>query len=222
MHTRPCRNAGRAPHIEVNMPKARISDPGEYPAGFTYLPNFLSPDEHASLLTMIHTLPFQSFEFQGYTAKRRVVEYGWEYDFSQRKASETQPLPDFLMPLRERVADVCSVSANEFIEAIITEYPPGAPIGWHRDVPNFEIVAGLSLASTCRMRLRPYRSSGGIVSLLLEPSSLYVMRDDARWNFEHSIPAVEELRYSITMRTLRSSSVRRKKPSQLSVDELAR
>ena len=87
----------------------------------------------------------------------------------------------------------------------MTEYPPGAPIGWHRDAPQFEIVIGVSLAGACRMRLKPWKGEGKIIYLVLEPRSIYVIQGKARWHYQHSIPPVEETRYSITFRTMRQS-----------------
>jgi alkylated DNA repair dioxygenase AlkB len=112
-------------------------------------------------------------------------------------------LPEFLLPLRDRSAAFADFPPDSLVEAVITEYPPGAPIGWHRDVPQFEVIIGISLAAPCRMRLKPYRAEGKLVSVILEPRSLYIMSGPARWKFQHSIPAVEALRYSITFRTLR-------------------
>lgn len=185
------------------MPTKRASAPSELPEGFVYRSEFLGQDEEAELLDQVRQLPFEAFDYQGYTAKRRVVEYGWEYDYTSRKAAETQPLPEFLMPLRDRAATVAGVEPEAIVEAVVTEYPAGAPIGWHRDVPQFEVVIGVSLGSSCRMRLKPYKAEGKLVSVILEPRSIYVISGAARWSFQHSIPAVEELRYSITFRTLR-------------------
>jgi alkylated DNA repair dioxygenase AlkB len=185
------------------MPSRRTSSPAELPEGFLYAPSFLNQFDESGLLSTIRQLDFQPFEFQGYTAKRRIVEYGWEYDFTSRAASTTKPLPEFLLPLRDRAAAFANLPPQSLAEAVITEYPPGAPIGWHRDVPQFEVVIGISLAAPCRMRLKPYRAEGNLVSIILEPRSVYIMRGAARWKFQHSIPAVEALRYSITFRTLR-------------------
>ena len=102
---------------------------------------------------------------------------------------------------------------EQLVEAVVTEYPSGAPIGWHRDVPQFEIVIGISLASSCRMRFKPYKETGRIVSITLEPGSIYVMSEAARWKFQHSIPPVKELRYSITFRTLRQKKIEEKIPA---------
>jgi alkylated DNA repair dioxygenase AlkB len=185
------------------MPSRRTSCPAELPEGFLYTQSFLNESEESDLLSTIRQLDFQPFEFQGYTAKRRIVEYGWEYDFTSRAASTTQPLPEFLLPFRDRAATFANLPPRSLVEAVVTEYPPGAPIGWHRDVPQFEVVLGISLAAPCRMRLKPYRAEGKLVSIILEPRSIYIMRGLARWKFQHSIPAVEALRYSITFRTLR-------------------
>lgn len=191
----------------------------ELPEGFLYRPDFLSGEEESALLRTFETLPFAAFEYLGYTAKRRVVVYGWDYDFSSRRTSTAAPIPEFLLPLRARTAALIGLAPEAFVEAVIHEYPPGAPIGWHRDVPQFDIVAGVSLASACRMRLRPYaatrrtageskprRKPSETVSIVLEPRSLYVMSGPARWQWQHSIPPVEALRYSVTLRTLRRAS----------------
>ena len=206
------------------MPRKQSSSTTELPEGFLYQRDFLSEREEAELLGIIQELPFEVFDFHGYKAKRRIVEYGWEYDFGSRKATTTRPIPEFLLALRERAAAFADLSPEDLVEAVVTEYPPGAPIGWHRDVPQFEVIIGISLASAARMRLKPYRRGGRksasaeltrtepankIVSVILERRSIYVMRGVARWKFQHSIPAVERLRYSITFRTLRDKPQQR-------------
>ena len=102
------------------------------PEGFLYGADFLSASEEAELLRRISELAFQPFNFQGYVARRRIVEYGWEYDFTARKAAPAAPLPQFLFGLRDRAADFAGIKPEEIVEAVITEYPPGAPIGWKR------------------------------------------------------------------------------------------
>jgi alkylated DNA repair dioxygenase AlkB len=186
------------------MPARTPSPAAELPDGVIYRPDFLSHEEEAGLLRTFAGLPFRPFDFHGYTAKRRIVEYGWEYDFGARQATATDPLPGFLMPLRARAAAFAGVAADAVVEAVVTEYPPGAPIGWHRDVPQFETIIGVSLGASCRMRLKPYGTPGKIVSLVLEPRSLYVIGGPARWRYQHSIPPVPGLRYSITFRTLKA------------------
>lgn len=175
----------------------------QLPEGFLYKPEFLDRGEERELLRVIESLPFEAVDFRGYIAKRRVVSYGWDYDFVSRRASEAErPIPDFLLAVRERAAAVAGLQPDEMVEALVTEYPPGAPIGWHRDAPRFETIVGISLASSCRMRLKPYKNKGKIQSVTLEPRSIYVMRGVARWNFQHSIPGAEQTRYSITFRSL--------------------
>jgi alkylated DNA repair dioxygenase AlkB len=135
------------------------------------------------------------------------VEYGYAYDFSSRQARGTWAIPDFLHPLRDRAAAFAQVAPDEIVEAVVTEYPAGAPIGWHRDVPQFGTIIGISLASSSRMRLKPYKKEGKVFSVILEPGSIYLMRGPARWQYQHSIPPVKQLRYSITFRTLRGKSL---------------
>jgi alkylated DNA repair dioxygenase AlkB len=182
------------------------------PEGFVYQPDFLSEQEEAELLAAIRSLDFREFDFHGYTARRRVVEYGLAYDFSTRKATATKPFPDFLVGVKARAAEFAGLAASALAEGIVLEYPAGAPIGWHRDAPQFGSIVGISLANSATMRLKPYvspKSKSETVSrskplsILLEPRSIYVMRGPARWGYQHSIPAVAELRYSITFRTLR-------------------
>ena len=174
------------------------------PEGLLYHPDFLNEGEEADLVRVFRELPFQAFDFHGYTARRRVLEFGLEYDFTTRKATPTQNLPAFLSPVRERAAQFAGISAAALVEGMVTEYSPGAPIGWHRDAPQFGTIIGISLAGTARMRFKPYKAEGKPVALVLERRSIYLMRGPARWKFQHSIPAVKELRYSITFRTLRS------------------
>ncbi len=181
----------------------RLSLIPDLPEGFFYKPDFLSLDEETGLLQKFARLEFRPFDFHGYIARRRVIEYGWEYDFGTRQTSTAPEIPDFLLAIRDRAARFAETAAASLVEAVITEYSPGAPIGWHRDVPQFEMILGISLASACRMRLKPYKRTGAIVSTVLEPRSIYRMSGPARWAYQHSIPAVKTLRYSITFRTLR-------------------
>jgi alkylated DNA repair dioxygenase AlkB len=111
-------------------------------------------------------------------------------------------IPDFLSPIRDRAAVIAGMPADEIVQGLVTEYSVGTPIGWHRDSPQFETIIGISLRSSCRLRLKPYQGEGKIISVMLEPRSIYVMRGPVRWYFQHSIPAVKDLRYSITLRTL--------------------
>jgi alkylated DNA repair dioxygenase AlkB len=189
------------------MARSRFDGPSlfapELPDGFLYQSDFLSDTEEADLMAMIETLEFGAYEFRGYIAKRRVAAYGGGYESGNRRmAIASDLIPPFLRPIRKRAAAVAVMSADDIVQALVTEYSVGTPIGWHRDSPQFETIIGISLRSSCKLRLKPYQGEGRIVSVLLEPRSIYVMRGAARWNFQHSIPAVKELRYSITLRSL--------------------
>jgi alkylated DNA repair dioxygenase AlkB len=114
-------------------------------------------------------------------------------------------IPEFLQPLKARAAAWLGVDASSVRHALVAEYRPGTALGWHRDVPDFELVCGVSLAGACRMRFRPYPPKSdrkSVLSLELAPRSAYVLRDEARWRWQHSIPPTKALRYSITFRTL--------------------
>jgi alkylated DNA repair dioxygenase AlkB len=184
----------------------------ELPEGFLYRDEFLTEVEESELLRIFGGLDFAAYDYHGYLAKRRVVRYGVNYDINTREPSETtQAVPDFLLSVRERAAQFAEVSADDLVQAMVSEYSVGTPIGWHRDAPQFGTIVGISLGSACRMRLKPYQPTGKnkVLSLRLERRSIYVMRGAARSQWQHSIPAVDEMRHSITFRTLRSKSERR-------------
>lgn len=176
------------------------------PNGFVYRPDFLTEEEEAELLEWFEHLPFEHGRLGEYVAKRRVIGFGWGFDFRKERLVPGPPLPPMLVPLSRKVAKWLHVPAASVVEALITEYPKGAAIGWHRDNESFEHIIGVSLSGWCRMRLRPFswrdRSRQEVIPLLLEPRSAYIMQKDARWKFQHSVAAVESLRYSITFRTL--------------------
>ncbi len=180
------------------------------PDGLVYEPDFLGVDEERALLATIAALPFREARYKAFTARRRIVSFGAGYDFDTNDVVEAPPLPEFLVPLRDRVAAWAGVAADAFSHGLVSEYRPGTPLGWHRDAPAFGTVAGVSLASACRIRFRPYqpaaRVKGAAFTLLLEPRSAYVLRDDARWRWQHSVPPTPRLRYSVTFRTLRRST----------------
>jgi alkylated DNA repair dioxygenase AlkB len=184
------------------------------PDGLLYRAAFVTEDEERALVDIIQQLDFSAVEMRGVVARRRTVHYGWTYGYYSRRSEPGPPLPDFLLPLRTRAAEWASVDPATFVEALITEYPAGATIGWHRDAPMFgDVIAGVSLLAGARMKFRPYVSPQDVRSgapprrttheLALTPRSAYLITGIARRDFEHSIPAVGNLRYSITFRTLR-------------------
>jgi hypothetical protein len=181
----------------------------DLPQGLHYRDDFITEAEERELLDAIADIAFSDFEMRGVVA-RRVAFFGQSHD-----RMTAGPLPSFLLPLRASVAQWASVEAKAFAMALINEYRPGSPIGWHRDAPQYDIVAGISLLSPCRMKFRPYRSSAAIQpqsgrrsathQLVLARRSAYLMTHESRAAYEHHIPPVTDLRYSRTFRTLRSS-----------------
>ena len=178
------------------------------PRDFVYQPAFLTDDEESALLEVIRAQPLNEAKYKQYTARRRTASYGSQYDFDANTLVSAPPIPSFLDPLRAKVARWLNLQPRQFVHALVSEYRPGAPLGWHRDVPQFEVIVGVSLGGTCRMRLRPYRpgrknSRQDVISLTLEPRSAYAMRGEARWGWQHCIAATTAQRYSITLRTAR-------------------
>jgi alkylated DNA repair dioxygenase AlkB len=183
------------------------------PDGFVYRPAFLSPEEEATLLEVIERLPLEQARYRQFTARRRTLSYGYQYDFAAHSLDAAPAIPDFLLPLRGKVALWTGLPAEDFTHGLVTEYSPGAPLGWHRDVPDFEVVVGVSLRGAARMRLRPYRPGQRqrreeVIALELQPRSAYQLRAEARWGWQHCIAPTSELRYSITFRTARTAQAR--------------
>ena len=173
--------------------------------GFRYRPALIDTAAEAALVTHVQDLPFQEFEFHGYKGKRRVVSFGWKYDFSGggqlRKADE---IPGFLLELKSLAASFAAVEPDAFQHVLVTEYGPGAGIGWHRDKAVFGQVVGVSLLAPCVLRFRrKVNTKWDHLNLLAEPRSGYHLTGPARSEWEHSILRVDALRYSITFRTMR-------------------
>ena len=181
----------------------------QWPSGLVYAPDLIDADEESGLLLAIRDTPMHDAQYYQYTAKRRVASFGSSYDFAARTLRAADPMPEFLLPLRRRVAERFSVHEEAFEQALITEYRPGTPLGWHRDALNYDVVAGVSLGGRCRFRFRPYPPRGGrdpsTFTLELAPRSVYMLRDDVRWKWQHSVAPTREQRWSITFRTLRTS-----------------
>jgi len=174
------------------------------PAGFTYAPQFLSVAQEAQLLETIRTLPFEEAQYKEWRARRRIVSFGGRYDFTQQELTQAPPIPEFLLPLRARLAEWAGIREQRMQHAMIAEYRPETPLGWHRDVPQFEDVLGVSLLGHARLRFRPWPPRPGqraTWKIDLEPRSAYLMRGAARWKWQHAVSPTRELRYSITFRT---------------------
>jgi alkylated DNA repair dioxygenase AlkB len=176
----------------------------KYPEGFRYQPELLTPTEEEKLLGEIKDLPFKEFEFHGFLGKRRTVAYGWKYSFSDQRLHKSDDMPAFLLTVREKAGDFAEVNPTELQMVLVTEYSAGAGIGWHKDKAVFGDVIGISLLAPCTFRLR--RKNGARwdrVSLTAEPRSIYLLRGESRTDWEHSIPPVDQLRYSITFRNFK-------------------
>ena len=182
-----------------------LLDPGTPIEGLIFRQAFITPDEELALLDRIRSLDFHEMKMRGVVARRRVIHYGVKYSFETFKASPGPPIPEFLFSLRAKAAGLVSVEADALAEALITEYSSGASIGWHKDAHPFGIVIGISLLSASRFRFRRGKvRAWETAEVPLPPRSAYVLTGPARTEWEHSIPPVKELRYSVTFRTLRS------------------
>jgi len=179
-----------------------FESPTSGPEGLRYISDFISSEVERDLIAGIRTLPLQPFQFGQFEGKRRVASFGYRYDYSQRRLEQAEPVPSWLTGI---IAEIESFGgpATEIRQVLCTEYDVGVGIGWHRDKPHFDRIFGLSLGSTCKFRFR--RSNGPSwerFAFDAEPRSLYMMSGPARQIWEHSIPAVEAMRYSITFRTM--------------------
>ena len=178
-----------------------------FPKGFSYEENIISLEEERTLVRTFAGLPLKAFEFQGFQGKRRVVSFGLHYDFNIRGLDSAEAIPEFMMALRERAAGFAEVSPQALQHVLVTEYAAGAGIGWHSDRPEFGIIIGVSMVAPCHFRLRRKiaPTKWQRASLIALPRSIYLMQGTARHEWQHSIPPVDNLRYSVTFRTLNKS-----------------
>lgn len=183
------------------FPQSKLATP--IPKGFRYQADFISEAEEHVLAKSLSHLPLNPFEFHGHLGNRRVVSFGLRYDYGRREVEQADDPPSFLDALRAKVAEFAGRAVQDFHQIGINEYRPGAGIGWHRDKPHFGDVIGVSLLSPAKMRFRKRdKKAWTRASQLLDPRSVYILTGESREVWEHSIPPVSSLRYSITFRTL--------------------
>ena len=179
----------------------------EYPPGFLYFPGFLTEEEETRLYEEVVRTELHSFTFHGFEAKRKVASFGYDYNFNSRSLLKGAEIPPGFHGIIQKVAARLAVNEEDFAELLITEYPVGSVINWHRDAPPFGLIAGISLLSDCTFRLRPFEKSmqgrSSIISIPIKRLSLYALAGASRTDWQHSIAAVKEPRYSITLRTLK-------------------
>ena len=182
-----------------------FGEAGALPSGLSYRDEMLSDADETSLIAQLADVAVAPFRFQGWTGKRETASFGWHYDFDNSRFAETAPIPNFLLPLRERAADFAGLAAEDLVQALVIRYGVGAGIGWHRDRPVFEHVVGVSLAAPATLRLR--RRNGRSferAAVPLRRRSAYHLSGAARHEWEHSIVPTDALRWSITFRSLSS------------------
>ena len=179
----------------------------EMPEGFSYTPEFISIDEEEELIKQVKSTELHPMIFQGFEAKRKVASFGFDYSFENRTLRKGTTIPDAFNQLIGKVAVQAGITPDQFAELLVTEYPPGAVINWHRDAPPFDLIAGISLLSDCIFRFRPHdktkQGRKSITSLAVTRRSLYFIDGIARKEWQHSTSPVKETRYSITLRTLK-------------------
>jgi DNA oxidative demethylase len=181
-----------------------FGDEPALPEGLRYRADLLDDTAEARLIERLGTLPFAPFQFHGFEGKRRTVSFGWQYRFDGSGLAEAEPMPAWLLPVRDQAAAFAGLEPAALAHALLIEYAPGAGIGWHRDRPDFGEVVGISLASAAPLRFRRKADAKWQrFTLAAARRSAYHLAGPARSEWEHSIAALETLRYSITFRTLR-------------------
>ena len=186
-------------------PLPGLPDPSGGPPGSRYAPDFVTEAEEREWLRGLETLAFHEVRMRGVAARRTVVHFGWDYGYESWTIAPSAPLPAFLEPLRERAATLAGLTARALEQALVARYPPGAGIGWHRDAPMFgPVVVGVSLGAAGVMRFRRRPGDRALLRVPLAPRSAYVLGGAARAAWQHSVPPVKALRYSVTFRTVRA------------------
>ena len=178
----------------------------DLPDGFRYYEGVVSPTEEGPLLEGLRVLAYGDVRMRGQVARRRTIHFGWTYGYETWRVEPGPPMPEFLLGLRARAAALIAAEPETLAEVLVTHYPPGAGIGWHRDAPAFGVVVGVSLLGACRFRFQQGRGADRRTrAVTLAPRSAYVLDGTARWQWQHAIPPGRAERYSVTFRTLRTS-----------------
>jgi alkylated DNA repair protein (DNA oxidative demethylase) len=171
--------------------------------GLAYREDFISEAEHDQLVRQLENTDLSPFQFHGWLGNRKTRSFGWSYDFEDASFSPSEPIPDWLLPLREEAAALAGIEPAAFVHVLLARYDPGAGIGWHRDRDVFDQVAGISLAAPATLRFRRRRPGGfDRANLDVTPRSAYLLSGEARWHWEHRITPGDQLRFSITFRAL--------------------
>jgi alkylated DNA repair dioxygenase AlkB len=195
------------PQQNLSFPEMHEEPPQAQPSGFRYTDNILDADEETALAESLRHLHLKPFEFHGHLGNRRVVSFGLRHDYSRRSVEAAPDMPSFLDALLRRAAEFSGCPADAFAQVGINQYPPGAGVGWHKDKPQFGVIVGVSLLAPATMRFRrPTVSGWERISQTVHPRSIYIISGEARTDWEHSVPPVEALRYSINFRTLPTKS----------------
>ena len=178
-------------------------------AGLDYREEVVNEAEERELIDRLDALDLSPFRFQGWLGNRKTMSFGWRYDFDDASFSRTEPIPDWLNPVREKAAAFAGLNPDDFAHVLLARYDPGAGIGWHRDRDVFEQVVGLSLATPATLRFRQRTSTGfRRVGLQVAPRSAYLLSGESRWDWEHRITPGDQLRFSITFRTMSEKGLR--------------
>jgi alkylated DNA repair dioxygenase AlkB len=198
-------NESKSGTFQLTEQLTLFADQTSGPDGLRYADGLVTTSEERTLTSEIAALPLQPFQFGQYEGKRRVASFGYSYDYTLRRLTEAEPIPEWLIEVVRKV-EVFGGPGTEIQQVLCTEYDVGVGIGWHRDKPHFDRIFGLSLGSVCKLRFRRQAyTKWERFALEARARSIYLMSGPARSEWEHSISAVEAKRYSITFRTMVSS-----------------
>jgi alkylated DNA repair dioxygenase AlkB len=173
-------------------------------AGLNYEEEVINAAEEYALVERLSTIDLAPFRFHGWLGNRKTESFGWRYDFDDASFTPGEPIPEGLLPLRTKAEAFAGLPPADFVQALIARYDPGAGIGWHCDRDVFDKVVGISLGTLAVLRFRQRLPGGSFNRAKFEvaPRSAYLLSGEARHDWEHSIAPGEELRFSITFRSL--------------------